>query len=137
METGNPRNGHLMAGAGGVLLILSLFLPWADAGGVDVNGWEFSTTSDILFLIVGLLAIATALTGGLIGVMRPDVSLIGATDLLAVVSTVLLAWLLIADFPDGAGRGIGVFLALISTIAIAAGTGDYRPLRGAAWFPRL
>ena len=137
MDTGTPRNGHLIAGAGGALLIVSLFLPWADAGGVDVSGWEFSTTTDILFLIVGLFAIATALTGGRIGVMRPDVSLIGATDLLAVILSVLLALLLIADFPDGAGRGIGAFLALVATITIAAGSGDYRPLRGAPWFPRL
>ena len=137
METGNPRGGHLIAGAGGVVLILSLFLPWAEQGGVSRTGWELWTMSDVFFLIAGLCAIAAAITGGHVGVFRPDVSLIGATDLLAVVAIVLTGWLLLFDFPAGAQREIGAFLALIAALTMAAGAGDYRPLRGAPWFPRL
>jgi hypothetical protein len=48
----------------------------------------------------------------------------------------LLTWLIIFDFPDGASRKIGVFVALIAAIAIAGGAGDYRVLRGGSWFPR-
>ena len=47
------------------------------------------------------------------------------------MATVLIGWLLIFDFPAGADREIGAFLALIAAITIAAGAGDYRPLRGA------
>jgi hypothetical protein len=50
---------------------------------------------------------------------------------------VLIAWLLIFDFPAGADRKIGVFLALAGAITIAGGAGDYRPLRGEPWFPRV
>jgi hypothetical protein len=50
---------------------------------------------------------------------------------------VLMGWLLIFDFPAGADREIGAFLALIAAITIAGGAGDYRPLRGAPWFPRM
>lgn len=137
MKPGNPRAGHLIAGAGGGLLILSLFLPWAEKGGVSRTGWELLTTSDVYFLIAGLCAIAAAITGGRLGVFRPDVTLIGATDLLGVVATVLIGWLLIFDFPAGAHREIGAFLALIGAMTIAGGAGDYRPLRGAPWFPRV
>src|SRR3954469_8320971 len=133
MGAGNPRGGHLIAGAGGILLIVSLFLPWATRGGVDRTGWEFWTMADVYFLIVGLVAIAAALTRGRIGVFRPDVTLIGAADLLAVIATLLLIWLLVFDFPAGASRGIGGFLALVAAITIAGGAGDYRPLRGAPW----
>jgi hypothetical protein len=136
MNIGTSRSGHLIAGAGGVLLIVSLFLPWADAGGVSRNGWELWTMADVFFLIAGLVAIAAAITGGRFGVFRPDVSLIGAADLLGIVAILMLAWLLIFDFPAGADRGIGAFLALIAAITISAGAGDYRPLRGAPWFPR-
>ncbi len=76
---------RLIIGAGGAMLIVSLFLPWADLDGVSRSGWELWTMSDVLFLIVGVFALATAITGGRIGVFRPDVSLIGATDLLGVV----------------------------------------------------
>jgi len=136
VESSNPRAGQLIAGAGGVLLIVSLFLPWAEKGGVSRSGWELWTMADVFLLITGLMAIAMALTGGRVGVFRPDLSLSAAADLLGLVATVLLAWLVIFDFPDGASREIGVFLALIGAIAVAAGAGDYAPLRGAPWFPK-
>jgi hypothetical protein len=128
--------GQLVCGIGGALLIVSLFLPWAGAGGVDRNGWELWTMADVFLLIVGLTAIGMALTGGRFGLFRPDLSLRGAADLLGVVSTVLLAWLIIFDFPDGASREIGVFLALIGAMAVAGGAGDYATLRGAPLFPK-
>ena len=62
MTTINPGLGRLLAGAGGALLIVSLFLPWA--GGLDGasrNGWELLRTTDLLLVIVGVLGIAAAI----------------------------------------------------------------------------
>lgn len=132
-----PGPGQLIAGVGGALLIASLFLPWASADGVERSGWELFAMGDVFILTVGLVAIATALTGGRFGVFRPDLSLNGAADLLGLVAIILIAWFVIFDFPDGAGREIGAFLALLAAVTVAAGVGDYRPLRGAAWFPDL
>jgi len=129
--------GQLITGAGGVLLIVSLFLPWAGNGGTSRTGFELLTVGDVFLLIVGLIAIATALTWGRYGVFRPDVSLNGAADLLSVVATILLLWLILFDFPTGASQEVGVFLALAAAIAIAAGAGDYSTLRGAPLFPRI
>lgn len=137
MKPTNPRAGQLIAGAGGVLLIVSLFLPWAEKGGVSHSGWELLTMADVFFLIAGLCPIAAAITGGRFGLFRPDLTLIGATDLLGLVAIVMMAWLLIFDFPAGADREIGAFLALIAAVTTAVGAGDYRPLRGAPWFPRV
>ena len=133
------KNGlaRLVCGTGGVLLIVSLFLPWAGGAVGNLSGWELWTMSDVFLLIVGLAAHAMAITGGRIGVFRPDVSLRGAADLLGVVATVLLAWLVIFDFPEGANREIGVFLALIGAVAVAGGAGDYATLRGAPLFPKI
>jgi hypothetical protein len=61
----------------------------------------------------------------------------GAADLLGVVATILLAWLILFDFPPSASRELGVYLALASTITIAGGVGDYSPWRGAPLFPRI
>jgi len=134
-KTLNP--GQLITGAGGVLLIVSLFLPWAGAGGTSRTGFELLTVGDVLLVIVGLVAIAAALTWGRYGLFRPDLSLSGAADLLGLVATILLTWLILFDFPPGAGREVGVFLALVATIAIAGGVGDYSTLRGAPLFPRV
>lgn len=136
MAESSNRPGRLIAGAGGVLLIVSLFLPWAEKDGVSRSGWELWTMADVFFLIAGLCAIVTAITGGRFGLFRPDLTLIGASDLLSLVAIVLMGWLLIFDFPADTDREIGAFLALIAAMTIAAGAGDYRPLRGAPWFPR-
>ena len=132
-----PALGQLTTGAGGVLLIISLFLPWAGAGGADRTGFELLTTSDVFLLIVGLVAIAAAFTWGRFGLFRPDLSLTGAADLLGLVAIVLVAWLILFNFPSGASHGAGVFLALIAAVAIAGGAGDYSTLRGAPLFPRI
>ena len=137
MTKKKPGLGQLVTGAGGVLLIVSLFLPWAGAGGTSRTGFELLTIGDVLLLIVGAVAIAAALTWGRYGLFRADVSVNGAADLLGVVSTILLAWLVLFDFPSGASREVGVFLALVAAIAIAGGVGDYSTLRGAPLFPRI
>jgi quinol-cytochrome oxidoreductase complex cytochrome b subunit len=137
VDSSNRGAGELIAGAGGVLLIVSLFLPWADRGAVSRSGWELWTMADVFFLLAGLCAIAAAITGGRFGLFRPDLTLIAAADLLGLVAIVLMGWLLIFDFPAGAERDIGAFMALIAAITIAGGAGDYRPLRGAPWFPRV
>jgi hypothetical protein len=124
-----PGIGQLIAGAGGVLLIVSLFLPWADVQGVTQTGWEFSAMADVFFLIAGLVAIGAAITGGRNSFFRPDLSMNAATDLLGVVATILLAWLIVFDFPANADPEIGAYLALIAAIAIMGGAGDYSVLR--------
>jgi hypothetical protein len=127
MNTSRP--GSLIAGAGGALLIVSLFMPWADVGGVTRSGWELLTMADVYLLIAGSAAIAAALTGGRIALFRPDLTLNSATDMLGVVATVLLSWLVFFDFPEGAGREVGVFAALAAAVTVMCGAGDYTVLR--------
>lgn len=136
MEPTDSRR-QLILGVGGALLLVSLFLHWAKAGGESSTGWETSTTTDIYLLIAALTAIVAAVTGGHIGLFRPDVSLTGAADILNVIASVLLMWLLLFDFPDGLDRGIGGFLALAGATVAACGAADWRPLKGAPLFPRL
>jgi hypothetical protein len=129
--------GRLICGTGGVLLIVSLFMPWASAADVHRSGWELWTMADVFLVICGVVAITAAITGGRFGVFRPDMSLNGAADLLGVVATILLAWLVLFDFPQGAGREIGVYVALVSAIAVMSGAGDYSTLHGAPLFPAI
>ncbi|WP_163707653.1 hypothetical protein [Mycobacterium timonense] len=137
MAVTTPIYRRLVAGAGGACLIVTLFLPWAGVDGVNRTGWEFNTVAAVLFLVAGVLGIVTAITGGQFGAGRPDLSLIAATDLLNTTSMLLLAWLIPFDFPEHATRQPGVFGALISAAATAFAVADYRPLRGAPWFPRI
>lgn len=127
MSTVNPKIGRLLAGAGGVLLLVALFLPWAGtADGASQNGWELSTAVDVLYASVAGLGLVTAITGGRFGFFRPDVSTDGVTDMLAVAASIVLAWLILFDFPAGAERGVGLYLALVATVTIACGAGDFK-----------
>ena len=127
MSTINPGVGRLLAGCGGALLIVSLFMPWSEsAAGVSQSGWEVLTVSDVLFLITGLFGLAAAITGGRFGFFRRDLSLNGATDILGLIAVILLAWLLVFDWPSGASRQAGVYLALVAAAAISTGAGDFR-----------
>jgi len=119
MNTSQGSQGALIAGAGGALLILFLFLPWVGLNGASANGWEVMTIGDIFFLITGLVAIGAALGAG--GALLPGLTLNGAATLLGGVATVLLLWLLIFDWPEGTSRQIWAFLALVAAAAIAYG----------------
>ena len=137
MAAKTPVYRRLIAGVGGASLMLALFLPWAGVQGVNRSGWEFNTVAAVLFLVAGVFGIATAITGGQYGAGRPDLSLIAATDLLNTTSMLLLAWLIPFDFPEHATRQPGVYCALIAAAATAFAVADYRPLRGAPWFPPI
>lgn len=129
--------GQIVTGAGGALMIISMFLPWSSANGAEFDGWETWTALDVFFLIVGVVALLAALTGGRIGLFRPDMSLNAAADLLGLVSTVLLLWLLLIEFQEFAEREVGVYVSLIAAIVIACGAADWRIFQGAPAFPRL
>lgn len=108
--------GQMIAGAGGALLFIFLFLPWFG----DFSGWEGQSSTDIFMLITAALAVATAVTAGS-GLSLPGLTMNGATALLGGVATVLLIWLIVFDFPEGVDRGIGIILSLIAAAMIAYG----------------
>jgi hypothetical protein len=126
---------RLGAGVAGVVLALSGFLPWSEAGGESTAGWDVASGPAALALLAGLVAVAAAATGGRIGFFRPDVSLRGAADLLGVASITVLACVVAFDLPGDPASG--AFGALASAVGVMAFSGDYRVLRGAPAFPRL
>ena len=133
MSTVNPALGRLLAGCGGVLLIASLFMPWSEVAGVTRTGWETVSVWDVFVFITGVCGIAAAITGGRFGFFRRDLSFNGMTDIFGVILGILIAWLILFDFPSGASREVGVYLALAGAAAVATGAGDFRVT---SWFPR-
>jgi hypothetical protein len=134
MSTVHPGIGRLLAGCGGVLLLVSLFLPWSTSAGSTQSGWDADSVSDVLFLITGICGLAAAISGGRFGFFRRDLSMNAMTDILGVVSGILIAWLILFDLPAGASREVGVYLALAGALTVATGAGDFRIT---SWFPRI
>lgn len=129
-----PRVG---LGLGGIGLLGSLFLPWASSGGDNRNGFEALATADVLLGAAAVIAVAAAVTGGRVGLFRRDLSLNGSADLLGIVSSLAIAWLLLFDLPPNTSAGAGALVGLASAVLIFSAAGDYGVFRGEPAFPRL
>jgi hypothetical protein len=135
MDTSRLTTGDMIAGLGGVALLISLFLPWygvsVDIAGVSLsesgNGWEVLGFIDILlFLIsIGVIAIVAARAAGVLPDDVPAPVLLLGLGALAV----LLVLYRIIDIPtDGdvpaqvdLSRKLGIFIALLAAGAVAYG----------------
>jgi hypothetical protein len=119
MEAMRARQGRLVAGVGGVMLFAFLFLPWFGEGGLSETGWEGQSSTDVYLMITAVIAIASAVPLG--RELLPGVTPGGAAALMGGVATLILIWLSFLDFPSGADRKIGVYLALFAAIVITVG----------------
>jgi hypothetical protein len=127
MDTQRLSQGQMISGIAGVLLFISLFLKWFGADspvpGFDAsaNGWESNNALDIYLFILAVFAILPALSE--LSGANMDVPFVDAAAafLLSIIGLIMTAYVFI-DAPDGASRGIGLWLALLSVIAIAIGS---------------
>src|SRR5687767_3320599 len=108
MTTINPAIGRLLAGLGGGILVVSLFLGWSEGAGGSQDGWQAASIWDVFLVITGACGVAAALTGGRFGFFRPDLSFNAMTDIFGVVASILLIWFIV-DVPAGASRDVGVY----------------------------
>jgi drug/metabolite transporter superfamily protein YnfA len=134
VSTVNPLVGRWLAALGGVLLLVSLFMPWSEAAGATRTGWETVPVWDVFVAITGVCGIVAGITGGRFGFFRPDLSFNAMTDIFGVVLTLLIVWLIAFDFPSGADRELGAYVALAGAAIVATGAGDFRVR---SLFPRL
>ena len=148
MDLRRLRAGEWVAAASGVVLIVSLFLPWYEGTfGVsfgrsrpedpDFTAWEAFSVLDVVFALAGLLGIAvlvvtaTQRTPALPVAVEALLTLVG----LAVTALALYRLISIPDVaafsPDGRYRGeffpeqerrIGPWLALVGALGLTAGS---------------
>jgi hypothetical protein len=126
MSTINATAGRAIAGLGGVLLIASPFMSWSEVAGGTRTGWETVPVWDVFVLVTGVCGIVAAITGGRFGFFRPDLSFNAMTDIFGVVLMILIPWFIWVDFPAGAEREAGVYVALAGAVVVATGAGDFR-----------
>ena len=145
-----------MAGAGGALLLVSMFLPWfaldsaielpgrsasTTIHGEGVNAWQSFAVIDVLLLVAGLTALAL-LAARAAGVRAGGASLALVVIGAGVACAVLVVYRLL-DPPDLAtaadtaasetARRLGPFFALLATIGISWGA--WRTIEGEAVVP--
>ena len=135
MDTSKLSVGDQIAAASGIVLLISLFLPWYGVdvnlgglaeGSANANAWEALDFVDILLFLVALVAIGVpaAKAAGALPADVPGPLLV----LVAGAIAVLLVLFRLIDMPTpdlGGGidfsRKFGIFLALIAAIGVAYG----------------
>ena len=125
MDLRRLRAGEWIAAVAGAVLIVSLFLPWYDAGSLDVTAWEAFSVFDVLLFVagaigVGVLAIIASQGTAAVGI---------ATQALAFLVTApiaVLTLLRVLNTPGdldaaGAGRATFAWVGLLAALGVAVG----------------
>jgi hypothetical protein len=109
--------GALAAGAGGLLLILSLFLDWIGAGGFGANAWDLFSIMDFFLLLVGLAAVLFAAVEAFGLQITLPVNRVRALTVLGIIATSFIWGLLV----ESDHIKFGFILAAFAAIAILVG----------------
>jgi hypothetical protein len=133
------RPGELIAAAGGVALLVVMFLKWYElqgAGGIrsiGLTAWEAFSVTDLVLALAALAAIAlAALTAARRSPAVPVAASV-VTSTLGIVATVLLLYRILNQPGPNAFVEVklGAFVGFLCTLALAAGA--WRSMRDEAW----
>jgi hypothetical protein len=151
MDTSRMRQGEIVAGIAGLLLIIFLFMPWygtlggleapdvsvPDIPGIDegpfppadsdldddASGWDALTDFDgFLIAAAGIAGIALALLAA--AGRRLNVAGLprgAVTAALGALAVALIVWRIFAQPTPGADLEFGIFLGLLAAIGVTAG----------------
>jgi hypothetical protein len=129
MDLRRLRKGEWIAGVSGLVLLVSLFLPWYEVEGVqlDVSAFEAFSAFDVLLVLVALAGMAVV---AVIAVQEAPAVGIAVEALLTLVAAVvsILLFFRVLNLPDpldsipGAGRTAFPWVGLAATLGVFAGS---------------
>lgn len=123
MDIRRLRPADWLSGLAGLVLLLSLWAPWYEVADGGLTAWESFVVVDLWLLLLALMAIAIPLITAARDSPSVPVALDALTITVGAIAVLLMLWRLLA-LPDGAvttGRGWGVWLGAVATLAAFAG----------------
>ncbi len=105
-----------LAGAGALVLLISLFLDWFSAGGYALTGWDALDGDKLIgvFALVALMLIGLELFGAAISLaVDPALVVLGCGALSLLI--------IILRFIDLSGFDYGIYVAFLAAAALTAG----------------
>jgi drug/metabolite transporter (DMT)-like permease len=122
MDLRRLRAGEWLAAAAGVVLVVSLALPWYEADDGDVSGYQALSVIDVLLVLVA----ASAFTLAILQATQTSPTLPVAFGVLTVVAGAIGTLLVLFRLIDVPGAGPvdvreGAWIGLIAVVALTAG----------------
>jgi hypothetical protein len=103
-------------------MLVALFLPWYSADGRDLTAWQAMAVDDVILAVAAVVAIVAAFVVGLRRVSSLSVAATSLAILPAVVGLIVTVYRLVSPAPPvDASLGVGAWLGLVATTAIAFG----------------
>jgi hypothetical protein len=118
MDLRRLRAGEILLALSGLLLLVSLFLPWYETAGEELSGWDALGVVDVLLALIALSAISVLVATAWMRVAAVPIALDALVTLMGLIGLVLMAFRVLSMPDDATGREIGLWLALAGTLGI-------------------
>ena len=133
MDLRRVRTWEWLTGLSGVVLLVSLFLPWYGAGDATATGWESFAVTDLLLALVALMAIALPVIAAAQRTVAVPQSWTALVMLVVVPALIVVLFRLLNLPGEGLEREAGVWIGVAATLAVFGC--DYRSMADGS-FPR-
>jgi hypothetical protein len=111
------RPADIVAGAGGLALLLALFLPWYE----DLTAWQAFSVVDVLLALAALLAIALPVVTAVASGPAKPVAFAVLSSVGSILALLLVLWRLIDAPADGFGLRYGAWIGLAAALVMLGG----------------
>jgi cytochrome bd-type quinol oxidase subunit 2 len=120
MDLRRVRTWEWLTGLSGLVLLVSLFLPWYSAGGSDATAWESFSVVDLIIALAALAALALPVVAAVQRTAAvPQAFASTIIWVLGVAGVLTIVRLLNPPFDD-VSREAGVWIAAVASLATIA-----------------
>jgi hypothetical protein len=121
MDLRRLRLGEWVAGVSGLVLLVSLFLPWYGDDAGQRTGWQSLGALDVVLAVVALAALAIPVVTAVHRVPAVPLAHESLTALVGILALVLVG-VRVLNMPDWAvEREWGLWVALATTLGVVVG----------------
>jgi hypothetical protein len=114
--------GEWIAGASGLSLLVSLFLPWYSVAGQDLTAWQAMAVDDLLIAAAALVAVGAAIAVATPRLAGFSVAAMTLGSLPGLIALVLVIFRLASPAPEAsASLAVGAWLGLLAAVGVVAG----------------
>jgi hypothetical protein len=117
------RKAEPIAGLGGMLLLISLFLPWYARGSEPaLTAWSAFAVADIVLALIALLALAVPAVSAIARGPAAPIATEVASSVLAAIAVLIVAFRFVFPPGDELSLDVGAWVGLVGALLAFAGS---------------